>query len=525
MATQPVPLITVRGSTGISMQYGPPTYDLATSCPRDLSKHCKVMAFSPNGQYFAWSNSVVVRVVSTKDWKEVCQLERPKIMYMKFSPKGSFLMTWEPFMTTPANPQGTHNMAVYKTATGTELKSYVFKKHSGWELQWSDDEKLCARNSGNDIFFYENGDLETVVTKLGFKAESYTKQGPSFGRLFQYPKFGQTDAVANKSFFQAERLDSFWNAKGTGVLLMTNVDVDSTGASYYGKQGLHYLTTKGDTSIVTLGKKVYIKFILDCCVLLLLAGFGNLRGAVEVWEAPARKQVTTLNAPDSTWLGWCPDGEHFVTATTAPRLRQGNGFKVWHYSGALLFERPWNKEEELLEVQWQTFPASTFKAKPVVYKKIEGIAPSQPEASKEIYRPPLARGKESNFNLHVNETAKYIRPAASSKPGQKKKKKKPKAKEGDGEEEHETGGAPSNAVAKPASTGGSTAWLPPGITEADITTDDVEVGKKIKNIKRKLVDIQKLKEQAASGKQLELNQKEKISKEKEIIAELRSLVL
>jgi uncharacterized protein with WD repeat len=42
---------------------------------------------------------------------------------------------------------------------------------------------------------------------------------------------------------------------------------------------------------------------------------------------------------------------------------------------------------------------------------------------------------------------------------------------------------------------------------------------------QKLADIQKLKEQAASGKALELNQKDKISKEKEIIAELRTLVL
>lgn len=52
---------------------------------------------------------------------------------------------------------------------------------------------------------------------------------------------------------QAERLDTYWNAKGTGVLLMTNVDVDASGASYYGKQSLHYLTTKGDTAMVTLG--------------------------------------------------------------------------------------------------------------------------------------------------------------------------------------------------------------------------------------------------------------------------------
>jgi hypothetical protein len=35
------------------------------------------------------------------------------------------------------------------------------------ELQWSEDEKLCGRNSGSDIFFYENGDLDKVANKVG----------------------------------------------------------------------------------------------------------------------------------------------------------------------------------------------------------------------------------------------------------------------------------------------------------------------------------------------------------------------
>lgn len=59
--------------------------------------------------------------------------------------------------------------------------------------------------------------------------------------------------------------------------------------------------------------------------LVILAGFGNLRGNVEVWDVANKKLVSTLKAPDSTLLEWCPNGEHFVTATTAPRLRMSNG--------------------------------------------------------------------------------------------------------------------------------------------------------------------------------------------------------
>jgi translation initiation factor 2A len=90
-------------------------------------------------------------------------------------------------------------------------------------------------------------------------------------------------------------------------------------------------------------------------------------------------QISSFTAADSTWLGWCPDGEHIATATTAPRLRQGNGFKVWHYSGAMLFEKPWDKEEELWEVQWQTYPPNTFKTKPITLAKVQGIQSAQPE--------------------------------------------------------------------------------------------------------------------------------------------------
>ena len=45
-------VLLVRGSTGIQIYQGPPSYDPVTSFP--ILKRCKAMVFSPNGQYFAW---------------------------------------------------------------------------------------------------------------------------------------------------------------------------------------------------------------------------------------------------------------------------------------------------------------------------------------------------------------------------------------------------------------------------------------------------------------------------------------
>lgn len=60
-------------------------------------------------------------------------------------------------------------------------------------------------------------------------------------------------------------------------------------------------------------------------ILLILAGFGNLSGRIEVWDAQGRKQLGTTEAPCTTLLEWSPTGLVFVTATTAPRLRMSNG--------------------------------------------------------------------------------------------------------------------------------------------------------------------------------------------------------
>ena len=39
---------------------------------------------------------------------------------------------------------------------------------------------------------------------------------------------------------------------GTAVLVTASVDVDKSGASYYGEQNLHYLDIKGEGAVVQL---------------------------------------------------------------------------------------------------------------------------------------------------------------------------------------------------------------------------------------------------------------------------------
>lgn len=61
---------------------------------------------------------------------------------------------------------------------------------------------------------------------------------------------------------------------------MTSTEVDKSGASYYGKQSLHYLNTKGETAMVMLSK--FKKFIYY--FILILKKFRTLKLMLEKYN-------------------------------------------------------------------------------------------------------------------------------------------------------------------------------------------------------------------------------------------------
>ena len=414
-----------------------------------------------------------------------------QVMCLAWSPKGNLLATWEQYTTT-AGKAPEPNLHLFNMATGEKVKSFFQKKMAGWCPMWSKEEKICSRMVNNEVQFYEGGNFEAIAHKLHLaKVESYSlsptnakschvvayvsgaKGAPSFCRLYQFPLFADHQLIANKSFFQADSVDVTWNSIGSAALLLTQSEVDKTGGSYYGKQQLHYMNIKGDTAMVGLPKEgpiyntewapngsvfavVYgfmpakaTMFDLkgepvfdfgtgprNCVMfnpqstLLMIGGFGNLRGKIEMWDVEKKSMVSTFDAPDSTSTSWCPDGQRFLTTTTAPRLRVGNGYKVWHYSGSLQHEKAFATGDELWEADWQlraSAPAFT-----ITKQMAPGITPSQPAAAKQAYRPPGARGTQSTFKLHDDEEApqnlKKTEPEVLSKSALKNKKRKEAAK-------------------------------------------------------------------------------------------------
>lgn len=70
--------------------------------------------------------------------------------------------------------------------------------------------------------------------------------------------------------------------------------------------------------------------------LLLIAGFGNLAGTMDVYDRRTLKKVATIEASNTVHCEWSPDGRFILCATLSPRLRVDNGIKVFHYAGGLM---------------------------------------------------------------------------------------------------------------------------------------------------------------------------------------------
>lgn len=271
---------TVRSSVGIELWASSGSkqpYEHKSNLPREETKNSRSISFSPDGNYFAYSNGHEVKVLqTTNNWQLQCTLPRPKAFYLKFSPRGNYICTWELYVITKDIPEGSPNMFVYEIATGKEVFSIVQKKQTDWEPSWSSDESIFAIVVGGESLFY---DLSQGVE--GFTATSkkiggsrggilsvgpgssppfiaiYTpgaKGAPSMCKLYKFPALGQNQTLACKSFFNADRVEMMWNKRGTGLLLLTSTEVDKTGASYYGNQALHFLNTKGDSCSVPLCK-------------------------------------------------------------------------------------------------------------------------------------------------------------------------------------------------------------------------------------------------------------------------------
>lgn len=201
------------------------------------------------------------------------------VFELSFSPLGTFIITWQR-PSKDENGDAVKNLIVWRILHDNDqqpqdtqqsiVARFVQKSQTGWNLQYTQDEQLCARLVSNEIQFYKSGDLSSVWNKLRVEGVQdfalspgqtnavavfvpERKGQPAAIKTFVVPNFAAP--VSQKTFFKADKVQFNWNSQGTSILVLASTEVDKSGKSYYGEQTLYLLSAAGGfDSRVELGE-------------------------------------------------------------------------------------------------------------------------------------------------------------------------------------------------------------------------------------------------------------------------------
>ncbi|KAH7874554.1 eukaryotic translation initiation factor eIF2A-domain-containing protein [Lentinula edodes] len=432
----------------------------------------RTYVYSADGRLYAYALPNVVRIFQAEGAQLLSELPLSNVIELSFSPRGTYLSTWERPIKLDDNQQH-KNLRVFSVSTGEELVAFTQKSQEGWDLQYTITESHAIRLVAQEIQVFRPTEWgKGVVDKL--KVEGATKACLSPGlnpsvAVFVAEKKGAPASIkiyglltlsasptCQKTFFKADRSTIKWNLLGTQVLLLTQTDVDNTNKSYYGETGLYLLSAAGNFDCrVTLDKEgpihdfawspnskefgvVYgympaktvifdqrVRTLYDFGAaphnyisfnpqarLLALAGFGNLAGKIDIFDRRTLNKLCTIDAPNTSYCDWSPDGRFLLTATLSPRLRVDNGIKIWHCTGALMHVQ---LVEEMYQASWRPTPVDNVPPFPSQGGPLQSsLVPPPPSPSVSLYQLSLKNSGAGGSTTSLDGTP--TKPAGAYRP-------------------------------------------------------------------------------------------------------------
>lgn len=277
-----------------------------------------------------------------------------------------------------------------------------------------------------------------------------------------------------------------------------------------------------------------------------LGGFGSLAGRVEFWDSVKNSVVGRVELPCTTEYSWSPCSRYFLSATTYPRLREGNGYKIARIDGQIIHHVEM-KESHLYQAMFRPGDSKKLPDPMTINGEMIG-GPMQKPGGKNtfnstngvkksgVYRPPGSRGATASFSLHDHVKAGKVDKSTFMKASNGNGKNPlfpnarplgPKIIPGMDPADVEKGPSKSQRrrnrkkekAAKEEEKKEIVVEIPP--LESLVVAE-----KKVKALAKKLRQIKSLQEMVDEGKQLKPEQKTKlagqpkIEKEMEIIAKL-----
>jgi len=461
MASQISQQFAYRAQKSLGLMAGSPAYSPLDNFPAPEAT-ARTYKYSDDGRLFAVALPSGVQIFLAESAALLREITLPNIVEINFSPRGTYLSTWE---RPVKNDDGSQhkNLRVFSVSTGEQLTAFTQKSQDGWDLQYTVSESYAVRLVGQEIQVLSPADWSKgVVNKLKVEGATSVSLSPGLSpsvAVFVGEKKGAPARIAvyglvnllaaptcQKSFYKADRATIKWNTLGTQALVFTQTDVDNSNKSYYGETNLYLLSAAGNFDcrveldkegpihgfawspnskefVVTYGFMPAKQVLFDQRThvlhdfgsnffntvlfnpqgrLLLLAGFGNLAGKIDIYDRRSLTKVTTIDGSNTSHCEWSPDGRLLLTATLSPRLRVDNGIKIWHCAGTLLFVQ---NIDELYQASWRPalvdacppFPQALPPAPTPHESAVAAAASAKPAPVKMgAYRPPGARGTTSS---------------------------------------------------------------------------------------------------------------------------------
>ncbi|KAK6457856.1 eukaryotic translation initiation factor eIF2A-domain-containing protein [Scheffersomyces xylosifermentans] len=249
-------------------------YEDITPTPK-AAEECRAALYSPNGEYFAYTQPNEVVVINTKSKAQLYhRIQFQEVFDIYFSPNGTFLCLWcKPIQINREDGTWNNNLKVFNLKTKSVIVEWSQKHQNGWKPQFTQDEKLLAKNFANnkEIHFYEiNADSDELINiaQPSYKYKVSDPKAPfqnfqlspglnpsvaifipevsgkpASVLIYNVPNFNQP--TCSKNFFKAERCQLKWNSLGTALLALASTDHDTSNKSYYGETNLYLLGIAG----------------------------------------------------------------------------------------------------------------------------------------------------------------------------------------------------------------------------------------------------------------------------------------
>jgi translation initiation factor 2A len=128
----------------------------------------------PIDRLFSMLIPASVNIIDASSGSVISRLPAENVYELGFSPLGTYIITWQRPSKDEAG-DAVKNLKVWRvvdnqaTSENTEKQTigkFVQKNQTGWNLQYTFDERFCARVVTNEVQIYESHDLTKVWNKL-----------------------------------------------------------------------------------------------------------------------------------------------------------------------------------------------------------------------------------------------------------------------------------------------------------------------------------------------------------------------